>query len=300
MADRPTVLVLGGPTAAGKTEASLAVARRWGATVVSADAMQVFRGMDIGTAKATAAERGDVPHVGLDVVDPDGAFDAADFVALADRTLAAGGPVVVAGGTGMYLRALQRGLVVTPPPDADLRAELDAVDDLHAILRTVDPVLADRLHPHDRVRLVRGVEVYRQTGERLSSLQDAHAAAPDRVHVVGLCLDRDDLDARIDQRVHTMVGAGYVDEVRRLLDAGFGPDLKPMRSLGYRHLSDHLLGGLPLDEAIRRTQRDTRRFARKQRTWMNTLRYPEVRADHVVAALAAAEVAFGARAPRGS
>lgn len=291
----PTVLVLAGPTAAGKTEAALAVAERHGATVVSADAMQVYRGMDVGTAKASPAEQARVPHVGIDAVDPDQPFDARDFVALADGVLAAGGPVVVAGGTSFYVRALQRGLVETPPVDPALRAELETLDDPHAALAAVDPTLAARLHPHDRVRLVRGLEVWHQAGVRLSELQDAHAAAPDRIRVLGLCLDRDDLDARIDARAVRMIGDGYVDEVRRLLDAGYHRDLKPMRSLGYRHLCDHVLDGLPLDEAVRRTQRDTRRFARKQRTWTNTLRLPVVRAAHVDAALAAATRAFGGR-----
>ncbi len=287
------MLILGGPTASGKTEAALAVAQDWGAVVVSADAMQVYRGMDIGTATPSVAERGGVPHVGLDVVDPDQPFDVADFLALADAALAGDRPVVVAGGTGLYLHALVRGLVQTPPVDPTLRAELEADPDLHARLVEADPVLASRLHPNDRVRLVRGMEVWLQAGERLSDLQSAHAAAPDRLDAVGLFLDRDDLDDRIDRRVHAMMDAGYVDEVRGLLDAGYRRDLKPMLSLGYRHLAAHLLDGLDLAEAVRRTQRDTRRFARKQRTWHNTLGHPVVRQDSVAAARAAASDAFG-------
>lgn len=294
---RPSVLLLAGPTAAGKTAASLHVATRWGATVVSADAMQVHRGMDIGTAKATPEERALAPHVGLDVVDPDEPFDARDFVRLADAAVAAGGPVILCGGTSLYLRSFVRGLVETPSVDPALRAELEADPDLYARLERVDPALAARLHPNDRVRLVRGVEVFLQTGERLSDLQAAHAARPDRVRAVGLRLDRADLDARIDARVHRMIDEGYVDEVRGLLDAGYARTLKPMQSLGYRHLADHLLDGLPLDEAIRRTQRDSRRFARKQRTWANALPLPAVDAtdaEAVAAALdAAAAEAFG-------
>lgn len=293
MADRPRVLVLAGPTASGKTAAAIAVAERWGAVVVSADAMQVYRGMDVGTAKATPEEQARAPHLGLDVVEPDEPFDAAAFVALADAAIADHPRVVVAGGTSMYLRALQRGLVATPDVDPVFRASLDGRDDLHAALAAVDPVLAERLHPNDRVRLVRGLEVHHQTGERLSDLQAAHAAAPDRVDVVARWLARDGLAERIDARVLAMVDAGYVDEVRGLLDAGYGRELKPMRSLGYRHLCDHLLDGLELDEAIRRTQRDTRTFARKQRTWWNTLAYPALAADDRAALFAAATEAFG-------
>lgn len=293
MADRAPVLVIAGPTSAGKTAASLAVAERFGAQLVSADAMQVYRGMDVGTGKATAEEQARAPHHGLDVVDPHEPFDANDFVQLADAVCAQHDRVVLVGGTSLYLRGFQRGFVATPPVDPTLRAELEAVDDLHGELARVDPVLAQRLHPNDRVRLVRGVEVFRQSGKRLSDLQAAHRQAPDRVGVRGLWLDREDLDARIDARVHRMVDAGYADEVRRLLDAGYARTLKPMQSLGYRHLCDHLLDGLPLDEAVRRTQRDTRRFARKQRTWQNTLRYTPVAAAEVEAVLRAADEVWG-------
>ncbi|MCA9567703.1 MAG: tRNA (adenosine(37)-N6)-dimethylallyltransferase MiaA [Myxococcales bacterium] len=260
-------LVLGGPTASGKTGLAVELALQHGAVVVSADAMQVYRGMDIGTGKATLEERRGVPHFGFDLRDPDEPFDAADFVALAEQVMAGHERVIVAGGTSLYLQALRRGLVATPDPDPALRAELEATPDLHARLQAVDPVLATRLHPNDRVRLVRGIEVHALSGQRLSELHDAHAAAPDRVEVHGVWLDREDLDARIDARVLQMMADGYLDEVRGLLAAGYPSTLKPMRSLGYRHLCEHVETGLPLDEAVRRTQRDTRRFARKQRTW---------------------------------
>lgn len=294
----PSALVLGGPTASGKTAAALAVAEAWGAVVLSADAMQVYRGMDVGTAKVTVAERGRVEHFGLDVRDPHEPFDAADFVALADEVFAARPRVVVAGGTSLYLQALQRGLVDTPRPDPARRAALLADPALYARLQAVDPELAARLHPHDLVRVVRGVEVFEATGERLSALQAAHARAPDRVRVEAVWLDAPDLEARIDARVLRMVDEGYVEEVRALLAAGVDRALKPMRSLGYRHLADHLLDGVPLDEAIRRTQRDTRRFAHKQRTWHNALGYPRPGEDPVAAADAAARRLWGDRASR--
>lgn len=273
------MLILAGPTSAGKTAAALAVAEHLGAVIVSADAMQVYRGMDIGTGKATAEEQARALHLGIDVRDPDESFDAADFVALADRALAEHDRVVVAGGTSLYLRALVRGLVATPPADPELRARLEQLPDPHGALALADPALATRLHPHDRVRILRGLEVFEATGTRLSALQEAHAAQPDRVRATGLWLDREALDERIDVRVLQMVEAGYTGEVRGLLAAGYGPTLKPMRSLGYRHLCAHLLEGLELEEAVRRTQRDTRRFARKQRNWMRTLGFTPVEAD---------------------
>jgi tRNA dimethylallyltransferase len=158
--------------------------------------------------------------------------------------------------------------------DPALRAELDALPDPHAELARVDPQLAARLHPNDRLRIVRGLEVHRQTGQRLSALQDAHAAAPDRLQAEAVWLDHPDTaahDLRIAERVRAMLEHGYVDEVRGLLDRGLSRAHKPMQSLGYRHLCDHLLDGLDLDEAARRTVRDTRRFARKQRTWRRAL-----------------------------
>jgi tRNA dimethylallyltransferase len=263
------VFVLGGPTAAGKTAAAVAVAKRFDAVVVSADAMQVYRGLDIGTGKATLEERQGVLHYGLDVVDIPDAFDAANFVALADDVLARHPRVVVAGGTSLYLQGLLRGFVVTPAVDPGLYARLCAVD----------PVLAERLHPNDRVRLVRGVEVFLQSGQRLSELQSAHALAPDRIRSVGFWLDREGLNERIDHRVLQMMDSGYLEEMRQVLALGHDRGLKPLLSLGYRHLAAHLLDGLPLEEAVRCTQRDTRRFAKKQRTWQNALAFERVDAD---------------------
>lgn len=269
----PAAVVVAGPTAAGKSDLAVRLALETDAVVLSADAMQVYRGMDIGTGKLSLADRQGVPHFGLDLREPDEPFDAADFVALADRLLAEHPRVIVVGGTSLYLQALARGLVTTPPVDPALRAEIEALPDLHGELARVDPELAARLHAHDRVRLIRGIEVYRASGHRLSALQAAHQAAPDRIRLEPVWLDRPDLDERIDARVHGMIEAGYVAEVRALLDRGYGPGLKPMSSLGYRHLCAHLVEDLPLEEAIRRTQRDTRRFARKQRTWRNALRW---------------------------
>ena len=289
----PRVLILAGPTAAGKSGVGLAIAETWGGVLLSADAMQVYRGMDIGTASPTAAERARVPHFGVDVVDPTDRFSAADFVRLGDVAIETGRPVVVVGGTALYIRSLLRGLAPTPEVDPALRARLEQLADPHAALAAVDPVLAERLHPNDRKRIVRGLEVHAQTGRPLSELQAEHAAAPDRLRAVGLWLDRHDLDERIDQRVHDMVARGYVAEVRRLLASGVPRVARPMQSLGYRHLCDHLLDGLDLDEAIRRTQRDTRRFARKQRTWKRHLGFEEAWEAHGAAAHRAATLAFG-------
>ena len=290
---RPHCLVLGGPTAAGKSAEAMAVCEAWDAVLVSADAMQVYRGMDIGTAKPSAKEQERVRHEGIDLVEPDEPFDAAQFVALAMRTLDEHPRVVVAGGTSLYLRALIRGLVQTPTAPVGLRAELEALADPHGALMAVDPVLASRLHPNDRVRVIRGLEVHRLTGRPLSALQQEHALEPDRVVARGVWIDREDLRVRIGKRLGLMRQSGYVQEVEGLLDRGWGADLKPMQSLGYRHLCDHLVNDLPLDEAFRRTESDTWQFARKQRNWMRTLDFEPVHRGHRDAVFRAATSLWG-------
>lgn len=269
MANAPVVVT--GPTGAGKSDLALAIARAYDAVVVSMDAMQVYRGFDIGTAKLSPADRdparGGVEHRCIDVVDWDGAFSAADFAREVDALLETR-RVVICGGTTFYLRAWEQGLVGAPPPDLALRAKLEALPDPHAALARVDPVLAARLHPNDRVRLVRGLEYHAQTGGRLS---DAHAADPKlRRPCSVICLDRPDLYERLDQRVLTMLDHGYLDEVRGLLARGVPRSARPMQSLGYEHIAAHLDGEVSLDEAIRLTQRDTRHFARKQRGFLRT------------------------------
>ena len=283
------LLVLAGPTSAGKTDVAIEVALRFDAIILSADAMQVYRKMDIGTGKVSIEEQRLVPHEGIDIVDPDESFNAADFVALADEVMSRHDRVVVAGGTGLYIRSMIRGLVPAPPVDPDFRRHLEDSADLHELLGAIDPPLAARLHPNDRVRLIRGLEVHHSTGRRMSDLQAEHTTMPDRVQALGLWLDRADLTDRINGRVHKMVDAGYVAEVKGLLESGYSRELKPMQSLGYRHFCAHLLDGLPLDEAIGLTQRDTRHFSRKQRNWKRQLGFVEAFDDHCQAAMEVAE-----------
>jgi tRNA dimethylallyltransferase len=277
------LLVVVGPTAAGKTALAIAVARLAGAEIVGADASQVYRGMDVGTGKATAAELGDVRHHLVDVVDPDAPFDAALYARLADAAIAdiraRGRQVVVCGGTGFYLRALLQGLCEAPPVDATIREDLRAriaageLPAMHAELAAVDPTAAARIAPRDRQRVERALGVYLATGRPLTAWQSAQAATgPRHPHVlVGLDVPSDALKARIAARVDAMIAAGFVAEVRRLLDAGYDPALPSFGALGYRHLAAHVRGDLPLDEARRRTLHDTERYARRQRTWFRAL-----------------------------
>jgi tRNA dimethylallyltransferase len=287
--DRRTVPlpVLAGPTAAGKTALALELAERCGAEIVSADSMQVYRRLDVGTAKPTPAERARVPHHVIDVVEPDEPFDAIRYRDLADeaigRIVASGRRVLVVGGTGLYLRVLLHGLADLPPPDPQARrrleAEADAAGDaaLHARLAAVDPAAAARIHPADRFRIVRALEVFEASGRPISALQAEHRFAEPRYphRVVALDVPRDELRRRILGRARGMIAAGLLDEVRALLDAGLSPNLRPLRAFGYREPVRVVLGQRPeagLAEAI---AADTARYARRQATWLRSEREVE-------------------------
>ena len=285
------ILVIGGPTAAGKTAAAIHVACLWGAHIVGADAMQVYRGLDIGTAKPPRSVLRRFPHACVDVRDLDEEFSVADFVATVDELAKRTERIVVVGGTPFYLRALLRPLAPLPGADKALREELEALPDPHATLREVDPVLAEKLHPNDRVRVVRALEVARLTGRPLSEIQ--RDDTPPHRAIEAVWIDRPDLDARIDARLHRMVDRGYFEEIVRVLAAGATGQEKPLRSFGYVHLVAWARGEIGREEAIRRTSRDTRRLARKQRTWARGLGLAAVEDRQAV--LAAAERAFGPR-----
>jgi len=279
LSDSGPLLVIAGPTASGKTQVALALAGALGAELVGADSMQVYRYLDIGTDKPTRDELGDVAHHMLDLVDPDEEYDAARFVGDADAVIAEvrrrGRIPIVAGGTGLYLRALLHGLHGAPGPDPAVRAEIGARAEregwpaLHRELAQVDPETAARLHENDGVRILRALEVQHQTGEPISSWQQRHrfAARRYRALVVHLEQPRKELHARIDRRIDAMMARGFLDEVHGLIERGFGPDLKPMKGLGYRRLCQHLAGDLSLEEAVAKIRSDTRHLARRQRTW---------------------------------
>lgn len=279
------LLVLSGPTASGKTAAALALARRFPLEIVNADSMQVYRGMDIGTAKPTDAERGDVPHHLIDVADPDEEYSAGRFVSEADAAIrgivSRGRLPLLAGGTGMYIRALRKGLDPLPSDPAvramlSRRWEAEGGAALHAELARLDPGAAAKIHPADRVRVIRALEIAAVSGRPPSALRVSWGGAG-RYRVLFLALDpgREEMYARIDRRVDAMIRAGLVEEVRGLLSRGYGPELKSMGALGYRHAASHLLRGVPLEEAAAAMKRDTRRYAKRQMTWL--LGEPDVR-----------------------
>jgi tRNA dimethylallyltransferase len=272
------ILALVGPTGAGKTDLALRLAAQLGAEIVNCDSRQVFRFLDIGTAKPTAAERAQVPHHLFDIVDPDEPFDCARYRELAVAAISdlskRGKPVLVVGGSGLYLKALRFGLAPAPRRDTALRARLAALEDaepgaLHARLAALDPAAAVRLHPHDRVRLIRAVEVCELSGQPLSVVQAAHGFREPQIEcrVIGIGMERAALYARLDARCRRMVDQGLVDEVRSLWQRGYGPELSPLRSIGYREIGAYLRGECDLATALADMQRATRQFAKRQLTW---------------------------------
>jgi tRNA dimethylallyltransferase len=263
----------------GKTALAVALAAAWPIEAVSVDSRQVYRRMDIGTGKPTAAERRALPHHLLDVVDPDQPYDAARFArqaaaAIADIRARGRWPVLV-GGTGLYLRALLQGLSPLPPADLALRRELRAQAAaegpaaLHKRLAELDAEAAARLHPRDLVRVTRALEIVLVTGAQVSVARRRPRSSPPpyRPLLLGLTMAREPLYVRLDARVDRMVADGLLDEVARLLAAGYDPHLPAMQGIGYRHLAPVVTRGAALADAVRAMKRDTRRYAKRQRTW---------------------------------
>jgi len=275
----PRLIIIVGPTAVGKTDLALSLARDLGGEIISADSMQVYRHMDIGTAKPSAAQRQLVRHHLLDVVNPDEPFNAALFVEAAAPVIRSlheqGRPILIVGGTGLYIRALLGGLFAGPAADEDLRSHYRrqkasrGPDYLYRELTRVDERAAARIDPNDSVRIIRALEVMTLTGRSIVEGQAEHGFR-DRSYEyikIGLTVDRQVLYERIDERTRRMVEEGLVDEVRHLFDLGYGEDLKPLQSMGYRHAVSHLQGRITLGEVTRMTARDTRHYAKRQGTW---------------------------------
>ena len=275
------LIVLVGPTAVGKSSLALALAERVGGEIVAADSMQVYRRLDIGTAKPGPEERRRVPHHLLDLMDPDQSFTAADYAprartAIADIRRRGHLPIIV-GGTGLYVRALFRGLFDGPGEQPSIREALRqeatkvGVPALHQRLQAFDAEAAASIHPNDLFRVVRALEVFATSGRPISALRVEarrnHRLVPGPVVWFGLERDRQELYQRIEMRGEEMLARGLLHEVRSLLDRGYSTALKPLRAIGYRHMIEHLKGQTSLDAAVARLKRDTRRYAKRQLTW---------------------------------
>ncbi len=283
-APRPPVVVVTGPTSAGKTTLAIELALRFEGEVVNADSMQVYRFMDIGTAKPTAEQRARAPHHLIDVVAPDATYSAGRYAREARAAAAAihrrGKLVLLTGGTGLYIRAFLEGLLDGGEADPELRAELEREharaaaegdpERLHRRLRRLDPDAARAVHCHDLRRTLRALEICLRSGAPASEQRREHGFADRPYRSLHLAIDpgRAALDARIDVYCREMVERGLLQEVRGLRDRGYGPELRPMGAIGYRHMQPVVEGRSTLADALAEMQRDTRRFARRQRTWL--------------------------------
>ncbi len=280
---RPVTTIVG-PTGVGKTAVGIAVARAVGGEIVSADSRQIYRGMDVGTAKPSAEERAAVRHHLVNVVEPSEVYDAARFASEAESVigglLASGVEPLVVGGTGFYIRSLFEGLFEGPGRDDSVRAELDeslslrGVAALHEELREVDPETAERLHPNDSARIVRALEVYLSTGTPLSAWHDGPRREPAYApRYFGLTMPRERIYEHIDRRVDHMMDAGLAEEVRDLVVSGrLAPGMPGASAVGYRELLPWATGGdQDLESAVGRIKLNTRRYAKRQLTWFNAI-----------------------------
>jgi tRNA dimethylallyltransferase len=277
----PFILIVCGPTGSGKGRLARELARRTDGEVVSADSRKIYKRIDIGTAKPTRKQRREVPHHLIDVCGPEEVFTAARFVDLADEAIAGillrGRLPVVSGGTGLYLRALLHGIAAVPPRDKELRARLLEQESstpgrLHRRLKQVDPTAAAQIPEGDLVRTVRALEVYELTGNPISNHQSSHGFEPVRYRARQIApdWDRKELYRRIDARVEKMIAAGWLEEVRALIQDDL--DRSPaFKTVGYPQLKAHLGGGLTLPEAVAAIKQEHRRYARRQLTWFRAV-----------------------------
>ena len=277
------LLVVLGPTAVGKSRVAVDLALRFGGEIISGDSIQVYRGFDIGTDKPGLDARRGVPHHLIDIVEPEVQFTAADFVRealAAARGIASRGRLpIVAGGTGLYIKALVDGLFPGPGRDPEVREALEAeardagLDILFRRLESVDPEYARKIRGRDRVRIIRALEVYMTTGRPISQhFQDTRSPVMGRTVLrLGLRLEREALCRRIEDRVERMFARGLIDEVRGLLEKGVPESAPPFRALGYNHVLRHLRGEIGRDEAVALTKTDTRQYAKRQMTWFRKM-----------------------------
>lgn len=259
---------------------ALEIAGRTGACIISADSVQVYRHFDIGSAKPTEEQRREIPHFLIDIADPDEDFNAGTYMRLAldriSRLVADGKKIVVVGGTFLYVKALLYGLLEGVEIDREFRDHLarerDAkgVASLHKRLESLDPVSAGRINTNDYVRIERALEVHHVTGEKMSDHQRRHGFAEQRFNAlkIGLLRDREQLRCSIDSRVDAMVDRGWVEEVEAIRARGYGPDLKPMKSIGYKRINEFLDGRLDFETAVEKIKTDTKRFSKRQSTWL--------------------------------
>lgn len=276
---KPKLVIILGPTGVGKSEVAVEVALKVGGEIINADSQQVYRYMDIGTGKPALAQRQRLLHHLIDIVDPNEEFNAALFRQKALESLqeiwSREKRAVVCGGTGLYIKTMLHGLFVGPSKDAEIRKRLEQEAEekglpcLYERLREVDPDTLLSVHPNDRQRIIRALEVFELTGKKMSQWQKEHGfkESPFETLTIGLDREREELYGLINRRCAEMVASGLVEEVRGLMEKGYSLDLHPMQSVGYRHMGLYLSGAMSLGEAVSLMQRDTRHLAKRQLTW---------------------------------
>jgi tRNA dimethylallyltransferase len=279
---KPKLVIILGPTAVGKSEAAMELATAIDAEIVNADSQQIYRYLDIGTGKPSPADRARVAHHLIDIVNPDEEFNAALFRRLATQSIeqiqARKKNVIVCGGTGLYLKALTQGLFEGPGQDPQIRQALEeqieseGLDAIYRQLLLIDPSVGSAIHPNDRQRTIRALEVFQLTGKALSEWQKEHAfqERPFDVLKIGFNRERGELYDRINRRAERMVEDGLLEELRSVVAKGYSLTLKPMRSVGYRQMGQVLLGQLELLGAIEEMKQETRRLAKRQLTWFGS------------------------------
>jgi tRNA dimethylallyltransferase len=275
------IRVILGPTAVGKSALALEIAQKIDAEIISADSMQVYRGMDIGTAKPSLTERELVPHYLIDVVKPDEAFSVADFLAGAELAIrkiqSRKKSALIVGGTGLYLKALFDGYNFPTATDPEVRQrvkeeiESSGTEKIHQKLKKIDPTAAGRLHPNDLKRIGRALEVFYQTGRPISAQQEK-IKLPYSYEITGLNMSRERLYKKIEARIDEMIEKGLIKEVKKLLAAGYKRDLTSMQALGYKETIDHLDGCYSFDEYVNLLKQRTRNFAKRQMTWFRAFK----------------------------
>lgn len=282
MAGKPFVLAVAGATASGKSDLAMQLARQLDGEIVCMDSMQIYRRMDIGTAKPTLEERQAVPHHMLDILEPSDAYAVADYAVDAERViheiLKRGRLPILTGGTGLYLKALMHGLSLGGAgSDEQLREQLNQQASqpggkqlLHEQLEQVDPVSAAKFHPNDIRRVIRALEVYKLTGKPISEQKSEEADRPFVILPLAIDLPRNVLYERLERRVHLMMEAGLLDEVRALVESGITAQMQSMQGIGYKELIPALEGITKLDDAVRQIVLNTRHYAKRQGTWLRT------------------------------
>ncbi len=277
---KPKLIVVLGPTAVGKSAVGIDIAKRLRGEIINADSLQVYKYLNIGTAKPNSKELHEVSHHLINIVDPDEDFNAGMFRSRAASTIKdlheANKNIILVGGTYLYVKVLLSGLIEGLPANMEIR---DNIKKLRAIfglpyvydrLLLLDPEAAARIHPNDYVRAERALEVNYLTGQKMSELQAVHSFQDQDYEYfkIGISLDRETLKERIDKRVDIMIKEGLVEEVKKLREMGYHNNLKPMQSIGYKEINQFLDGEIHLDEAVELIKRDTKRFAKRQMTWL--------------------------------